>query len=86
MLQLGELPLSNHKVEIKMRHLSEKEIGLELIQLGIERLKRLGFDHVTEENIQNDKIYTPYFHQLLTDMMGESIEKDRVIKKILKLE
>ncbi len=60
-------------------------IGFELIKQAVNRLKRLGFRNVNENNITTDEVYSFYFFKMLKEMLGESQEKDEAIQQLLEM-
>ena len=55
-----------------------------LITQIINRLRRLGFVHVSKDNIATDEVYSHYFFNMLEGMRGENKETDKAIKQLLK--
>ncbi len=65
-----------------VRHTSE----MKLIQMGVEKLKRLGFSGVTDRNIVMDIVYKNYFEQMLLEIVvNDSKWKDCAVSLLDKL-
>jgi len=59
---------------------------MKLIQMGVERLKRLGFSEVTEHNIVIDVVYKNYFEQMLLEIViNENKWKDGAVSLLVRL-
>lgn len=64
-----------------MRHSLRKN---KLIQLAIERLKRLGFTNVDSQTLLKDEVYRSFFIKMLTDISTRKGNWKGTIDSILK--
>ncbi len=55
-----------------------------LIQLAIERLKRLGFTNVDSQTLLKDEVYRSFFIKMLTDISARKGNWKGTIDSILK--
>ena len=55
----------------------------ELIKEGISKIKKMGFQYVTSENIFYDEVYRSYFESMLTSKTGASNYLDEIIQELI---
>ena len=60
------------------------ETGLEeLIEKGIEKLKKFGFVNVTRENVFSDEVYCFFLVRFMSSLKGKSVNLDIQIERFL---
>lgn len=59
------------------------EIREKLILAGVKNLKDFGYEHVDEENILTDEVYSMFFVNMLNENKGYSDSIDVVIEYLL---
>lgn len=56
----------------------------ELEREGVLKVKNIGFQMVTCENIYYDEVYSAYFHNMLQNKKGYSKYLDEIIEEMIK--
>ncbi len=54
-----------------------------LINVGIEKLKNLGFINVTKSNILQDEVYVYHFKIFMNSLKGQNEDMDMAIKELV---
>lgn len=58
--------------------------NIDIVSLGIKKLKKFGYSHVNRNNILYDDVYKIYFERILRERLRENAEEQEKIIGLLK--